>query len=94
MKAYQSFFDGIQAIFNKIIQTEGENIETAAGIIADAVIQDGVVHMFGTGHSNIIAEEVFARANTLAPVSQVVDLSMAGSVNTVRSFYLERVEQA
>jgi uncharacterized phosphosugar-binding protein len=94
MKGYESFFEGIQLIFDKIRQTEGENIETAAGFIADAVIQDGIVHIFGTGHSNIIAEEVFARANTLAPVNQVVDLSMAGSVNTVRSFYLERIEKA
>jgi uncharacterized phosphosugar-binding protein len=94
MKGYESFFDGIQAIFDKIRQTQAENIEKAADLIAEAVIQDGVIHMFGTGHSNIIAEEVFARANTLAPVNQVVDLSMAGSINTVRSFYLERVEGA
>lgn len=94
MKGYESFFDGIQAIFDKIRQTQGENIESAADLIAEAVIQDGIVHMFGTGHSNIIAEEVFARANTLAPVNQVVDLTMAGSINTVRSFYLERVEGA
>jgi uncharacterized phosphosugar-binding protein len=94
MKGYESFFDGIQAIFDRIRQTQGENIEIAAKLVAEAVIQDGVVHMFGTGHSNIIAEEVFARANTLAPLNQVVDLTMAGSINTVRSFYLERVEGA
>jgi uncharacterized phosphosugar-binding protein len=94
MKGYESFFEGIQAIFDKIRQTQGQNIESAADLIAEAVVQDGVIHMFGTGHSNIIAEEVFARANTLAPVNQVVDLTMAGSINTVRSFYLERVEGA
>jgi uncharacterized phosphosugar-binding protein len=92
MKGYEQFFEGIGQIFEKIRQTQGENIEKAAEFIAEAILQDGLVHIFGTGHSNVIAEEVFARANTLAPVNQVVDLSMAGSVNTVRSFYLERVE--
>jgi uncharacterized phosphosugar-binding protein len=92
MKGYEQFFDGISQIFGKIRLTQGENIEKAAELIAEAVLKDGVVHIFGTGHSNIIAEEVFGRANTLAPVNQVVDLSMAGSVNTVRSFYMERVE--
>ncbi len=92
MKGYEAFFDGIQAVFDRIRRTQGENIDRAAELIAQAVMQDGLVHIFGTGHSNAIAEEVFGRANTLAPVSQVVDLSMAGSVNTVRSFYLERVE--
>ena len=92
MKGYEAFFDGIQAVFDQIRSSQGKNIEQAAQWIAEAVIQDGVVHIFGTGHSNAIAEEVFGRANTLAPVNQVMDLSMAGSVNTVRSFYLERVE--
>jgi uncharacterized phosphosugar-binding protein len=88
MKAFELFFQGIGEIFEKIRATQGQNIEAAAGLIAEAVIQD----IFGTGHSNAIAEEVFGRANTLAPVNQVVDLSLAGSVNTVLSFYTERVE--
>lgn len=92
MKGYERFIEGISSIFSDIQATQGPNIEKAAELIANAVLQDGVVHLFGTGHSNIIAEEVFGRANTLAPVNQVVDLSMAGSVNTVRSFYMERVE--
>jgi uncharacterized phosphosugar-binding protein len=92
MKAYERFFEGISDIFERIRSTQGAAIEQAAELIAEAVMLDGVVHVFGTGHSNVIAEEVFGRANTLAPVNQVVDLSMAGSVNTVRSFYMERVE--
>jgi uncharacterized phosphosugar-binding protein len=92
MKGYEAFFDGIQTVFDQIRATQGEAIERAAELIAGAIVHDGVVHVFGTGHSNAIAEEVFGRANTLAPVAQVMDLSLAGSVNTVRSFYLERVE--
>jgi len=92
MKGYEQFFQGIQAVFDRIQATQGPNIEAAANLIAESVLQDGLVHLFGTGHSNAIAEEVFGRANTLAPVNQVVDLSLAGSVNTVLSFYTERVE--
>ncbi len=92
MKAYERFFEGIKSIFEEVRSTQGANIERAAELIADSVVKDGVVHVFGTGHSNAIAEEVFGRANTLAPVNQVVDLSLAGSVNTVQSFYTERVE--
>ncbi len=94
MKGYEQYFAGIERIFAEIREKEGASIEKAAGYVAEAVIADGLVHIFGTGHSNVIAEEVFARANTFAPVSQVADLSMAGSVNTVRSFYLERLEGA
>lgn len=69
MKGYELFFEGIQAIFADVRATQGGNIEQAAGIIAEVVIQDGLVHIFGTGYSNIIAEEVFGRANTLAPIN-------------------------
>jgi uncharacterized phosphosugar-binding protein len=92
MKVYQQYFQGIGQVFEKIQSTQGPAIETAAGLIADAIQNDGLVHIFGTGHSNVIAEEVFARANTLVPLNQVMDLSLAGSVNTIRSFYTERVE--
>ena len=92
MKGYEQFIKGISDIFQQIETTQGPNIEQAAELIAEAVVHDGVVHLFGTGHSNVIAEEVFGRANTLAPVNQVMDLSLAGSVNTVQSFYTERVE--
>ncbi len=92
MRVYEQFFAGIDAIFQEIRSTQGPNIEKAAELIAASILQEGVVHVFGTGHSNVIAEEVFGRANTLAPVNQVVDLSLAGSVNTVQSFYMERVE--
>ncbi len=92
MRAYTQFFNGIAAIFDDIRATQGPNIERAAALIAEAILADGVVHVFGTGHSNVIAEEVFARANTLAPVNQVDDVSLSGAVNTVRSFYSERIE--
>lgn len=93
MRAYHQFFDGIAAIFEDIRATQGPSIEAAASLIAEAILADGVVHLFGTGHSNVIAEEVFARANTLAPVNQVDDVSLSGAVNTVRSFYSERIER-
>ena len=57
MKGYEAIFDGIQSIFDQIRDTQGESIEQAAELIAEAVIQDGLVHIFGTGHSNAIAEE-------------------------------------
>jgi uncharacterized phosphosugar-binding protein len=91
MTGYQRFFQGINDIFTQISTTQGENIELAARLIAEAILHDGVLHVFGTGHSNIIAEEVFGRANTLAPINQVW-IYLAGTVNTVRSFFMERVE--
>ena len=52
--------DGI-ALLERIAATQGEAIETAAQWCADAIGSDGLVHLFGTGHSRIPVEEMFPR---------------------------------
>jgi uncharacterized phosphosugar-binding protein len=91
-KGYMQFFDSVEAILKKVRETQGPNIEKAAKIVSDAVINNGVIHVFGAGHSNLLAEEIFFRAGTLVPVNHVVDVSISGTVNVVRSSYLERLE--
>ncbi|HEY60925.1 MAG TPA: SIS domain-containing protein [Anaerolineae bacterium] len=91
-KGYELFFEGVDAVLAEIRQTQGKNIEGAAKIIADAIISDNLLHVFGTGHSNCLSEEIFARAGTLVPINQVVDLSLAGSVGVMKSIFMERVE--
>ena len=37
-------------------------VAAAAGLVARAVAAGGLVHAFGTGHSHLLAEELFYRA--------------------------------
>ena len=60
-KGYVTYFEAINKIIKKIQETQGENIEKAAEIVADAVVKGGVLHVYGAGHSNCIAEEIFFR---------------------------------
>jgi uncharacterized phosphosugar-binding protein len=91
-KGYQKYFEGIGSILARVRETQGKNIEQAAKIISDAVSQDGLIHAFGAGHSNMLAEEMFFRAGMLAPVNHVVDVSIAGTVAATKSAYTERLE--
>lgn len=91
-KGYELYFDGIDAIQKKIRETQGENIEKAAGLVADALINDGVLHVYGAGHSACISEEIFFRAGTVAGINQIVDLSLAGAVGAWKSAFMERLE--
>lgn len=91
-KGYQRFFEGMDGILARVRETQGENIERAAKLVSDAVAQDGLIHTFGSGHSNILAEEIFFRAGTLAPVNHVLDISIAGTVAQTKSAYTERLE--
>ena len=48
-------------------------IEEAAGIVADALRRDAIVHIFGTGHSHLLAEEALYRAGGLAAANAILD---------------------
>jgi len=91
-KGYEKYFDAIDQILKKIRETQTENIEKAAEIVAEAVVNDGVLHVYGAGHSNCIAEEIFFRAGSLAPINQILDLSLAGAVGSWKSAFMERLE--
>jgi uncharacterized phosphosugar-binding protein len=91
-KGYLKYFDGIEAIQKKIRETQGENIEKAARIVAEALMNDGLLHVYGSGHSACITEEIFFRAGTIAGINQILDLSLSGAVNAWKSAYMERLE--
>ena len=60
-------------IFNKI-EDEEKSILEGAEIIADAIMNDQVIHVIGTGgHSNIAAEELLWRAGVLAPMNSMLE---------------------
>lgn len=48
-----------QAILTRIQETQLDNIERAAEVCAQTIAGDGLVHMFGSGHSRIFVEEMF-----------------------------------
>ena len=92
MKAYNLVFEGMLKTLNKVQETQKENIEKAAKIVSDTIINDGIIHSFGAGHSNLLAEEISFRAGTIVPINHIVDVSVSGTVNVVRSTYIERLE--
>ena len=91
-KGWQHYFSAINEIVDNIYTSQGENIEKAASSLADAVEKDGILHVFGVGHSCIMAEEVFWRAATLAPVHAILEPSMTGHTEITKSNPMEKLE--
>ncbi len=81
-----------QAVLQRIVDTQMEQIERAAQIIAAAFASDGILYTFGTGHSHVIAEDVAYRAGGLAPVDAILEPSLTGHAKVWQSEYMERVE--
>ena len=76
----------------KIEKTQSENIAAAAEIVARTIVNDGLIYIFGCGHSHIIAEDSFYRAGGLANVYPVFCSALMLHVGASRSSVLEKDE--
>lgn len=63
----------LAALLGELIDTQEPNISAAADLLAPAIEEGGLVHVFGPGHSHIIAEEAFNRTGGLACINPIVD---------------------
>lgn len=92
MKIYKQFFNNVSDVVNQVLETQGSKIEEAAELVSDSLEDDGLIHTFGVGHSHLIAEEVFWRAGTLVPVHAILEPSMTGHSEMLKSAYMEKLE--
>lgn len=86
-----------RVVLDRIDSTQGDALEQAAIIAADAIGGGGVVHTFGTGHSRIPVEEMFPRYGSYPGWHPIVELSMtfhteiAGANGQRQAMFIERV---
>jgi uncharacterized phosphosugar-binding protein len=84
----EAYLDALRTLLDTIRRDQAGNIRAAAGIVADAIAAGGVVHMFGTGHSHMLAEEAFYRAGGLAAVNPILDerlIFLRGALESTRA---------
>jgi uncharacterized phosphosugar-binding protein len=81
----------IRGVLDKIDKTQIEAIEKAGLLISQSLMNDGILHMFGTGHSECIAVEAFHRAGGLVPVNIIHDYSLSTFSKPRKSRWFERL---
>lgn len=89
-KAYERYFDRLMELLQDLRQ-EGPTIEAAAAMLADVIAAGGIVHVFGSGHSHMMAEEVFHRAGGLFAFNAMLDVNLT-SFGTLKAGMVERTE--
>jgi uncharacterized phosphosugar-binding protein len=72
--------------------TQMEAVRVGAKLVADAVERDGLLHVFGCGHSQMYAEEVFYRAGGLVPVNAILEPALSLRPEAPKSTWFERIE--
>lgn len=88
----EEYRDNIIAMIKELVSVQRDKLGTAQSWIADALAQGGLVYVTGSGHSHMIAEEVFYRAGGAAPVQAILDPALMLHQGAHRSTVLERLE--
>lgn len=83
------FLEKVKGILTRIRDEEREGIEKGAELLARSIREGGLIHVFGTGHSHIMAEEAFFRAGGLACVNPMLEPSLMLHTGAVKSSTLE-----
>lgn len=98
MESVIAYLNAANNILQKIQQTQLAAIEQAAERCADTIAGDGLVHLFGTGHSRIFVEEMFPRHGSFPGFHPIVELSLTfhnivvGANGQRQAMFLEHVE--
>jgi uncharacterized phosphosugar-binding protein len=92
MMLTDEYCDTITAMLKALVSSQRDRLEMAQSWIAEVLAQGGLVYVTGSGHSHMIAEEVFFRAGGAAPVQAILDPALMLHQGAHRSTVLERLE--
>ncbi len=89
--------DRITAVLDRIWSTQAQNIETAARVMAEAIANGGLVHLFGSGHSVLPVQDIFPRYGSSPGFRPLMDArlmwtNVLGSSGAKGLLWLERRE--
>lgn len=84
MTAADEYLATLGQLIERIRTSERASIASVAGRIAESMAQDGVLHVFGSGHGMIFAKEAFNRSGGLIPVNPLYDAVLLGPFGGAR----------
>jgi len=86
------YADKLIHLIGCVRDSQRESILAAARLAADTICSDGLIYVFGCGHSHLLAEEVFYRAGGLACVTPIVNEPLMLHESATTSGKLEKTQ--
>lgn len=88
---YEDYFKQVGATLETIREREADKITKAGALLAQVLKNDGLLYVFGCGHSHMLAEELFYRAGGLAAVYPIFETSAMLHEGAAKSSRIERM---
>ncbi len=85
------YLENLQRLNARVISEQLGNIEKAARLVATALEGGHRIFAFGTGHSHMLAEELFYRAGGIVNITPILETSLMLHESASKSTLLERV---
>ncbi len=92
MRKTHQYITNIQNLINGVLETQMDKIDEAGAIVAETLMNDGFVYAFGTGHSHMMAEELFYRAGGLARIYPILEDALMLHNGAIKSTEMERLD--
>lgn len=92
MTAFDHYSDSIRKQIEAVCATQRNAIEQAATWLGEALARERWLYAFGTGHSHMLAEEIFYRAGGLAHAVPMLDPKLMLHEHASQSTEVERLE--
>jgi uncharacterized phosphosugar-binding protein len=98
MSVADSWISKARSLLDHLESSQMQTIHLAADWCADAIASDGMVHLFGSGHSRIPVEEMFPRYGSFPGFHPIAELSMTFHTEVVgtngqrQAMFIERTE--
>ena len=87
----EQFATTVQEMLHRTTEQQGDAIRAAGALVFRTLELGGLVHTFGTGHSHLLAEEIFSRAGGLLPVNVIQSAPLMLHEDAVASGDWERL---
>lgn len=87
----EKYYTTIIDILDTIKSTQKDRINSAAKIVAKVIENDGIIYIFGCGHSHLIGLDCFYRAGGLANVSAMLDTDLMLHNGAAKSSKMEKM---
>lgn len=87
----EKYYSEILNILEKIKNTQKEKIESAANMVAKTIENDGIIYIFGCGHSHLLGLDCFYRAGGLVNVSAMLDTDLMLHNGAAKSSKMEKM---
>ena len=96
LAAAERFYHGALARLQHLLDSQRDALDRAAALCTEAIARDGLVHLFGCGHSRMMCEEMTPRQGCFVGWHTIVELGLTyhnvivGANGLRQSLHLEK----